>query len=103
MRIRGFAPSTPCWAELASADPAGAAGFYAELFGWELDGDRFLLDGRAVAGLSTSATDRPQGCLTYLAATHLEGAAERVTAAYGRRLSRPQERAGARSAIVADA
>jgi len=104
MRIRGFAPSTPCWAELASADPVGAAGFYAELFGWQLEGDRFLLDGRAVAGLSTPAADRPHGWLTYLAATHLEGSAERVLSAYGRTLSRrPHERAGARSAVVADA
>jgi predicted enzyme related to lactoylglutathione lyase len=103
MRIRGFAPSTPCWAELASADPAGAAGFYAELFGWQLDGDRFLLAGRPVAGLGRSATSRPEGWLTYLAATHLEGAAERVAAAYGRKVSRPRERSGARSAIVADA
>jgi predicted enzyme related to lactoylglutathione lyase len=103
MRIRGFAPSTPCWAELTSADPVGAAGFYAELFGWRLDGDRFLRDGRAVAGLGRSTTGHPEGWLTYLAATHLEGDADRVAAAYGRSLSRPQERAGARSAIVADA
>jgi predicted enzyme related to lactoylglutathione lyase len=103
MRIRGFAPSTPCWAELTSADPAGAAGFYAELFGWELDGDRFLLRGRPVAGLSAVRSGRPEGWLTYLADTHLEGTAERINAAYGRSLTWPQERAGARSAIVADA
>ncbi len=103
MRIRGFAPSTPCWAELTSADPVGAAGFYAELFGWELAGDRFLLDGRAVAGLAAPATGRPEGWLTYLAATHLEGATSRIVTAYGSSLSWPQERAGARSSIVADA
>src|SRR5258707_1009626 len=25
MRVRGYAPGTPCWAELVSADPAGPA------------------------------------------------------------------------------
>ena len=49
MRIRGFAPSTPCWVELTTADPARAAGFYADLFGWRIEGDRFLKDGRVVA------------------------------------------------------
>jgi hypothetical protein len=64
MRIRGFAPSTPCWVELTTAEPAGAAEFYSGQFGWQLDGDRFTLDGRAVAGLSRSRTDRPEGWLT---------------------------------------
>jgi predicted enzyme related to lactoylglutathione lyase len=103
MRIRGFAPSTPCWVELTTADPARAARFYGELFGWEVDGDRFLLDGRAVAGIAASRPDRPDGWLTYLAAPDLDGTTERVRSAYGRLLTRPEERPGARSAIVADA
>jgi predicted enzyme related to lactoylglutathione lyase len=103
MRIRGFAPSTPCWVELTTADPARAAAFYGELFDWTVDGDRFLLNGRAVAGLGRSTAGRPEGWLTYLAAPDLEAAAECVRAAHGRRLSRAQERAGARSSIVADA
>jgi uncharacterized protein len=103
MRIRGFAPSTPCWAELTTADPARAAAFYAELFGWTVDGDRFLLDGRAVAGIARCRADRPEGWLTYLATPDLEGTTERVRVAYGRNVTRPEERAGARSAIVADA
>jgi predicted enzyme related to lactoylglutathione lyase len=103
MRIRGFAPSTPCCVELTPADPVRAAGFYAELFGWQVDGDRFLLDGRAVAGIGPSRPDRPEGWLTYLAAPDLEATIERVSAARGRRVSRqPEERAGARSAIVLD-
>lgn len=103
MRIRGFAPSTPCWVELTTTDPDRAADFYAGLFGWELDGDRFLLDGRAIAGLSGSRPGRPEGWATYLAAPDLDDTAERVLSAYGRILTRPEERAGARSAIVADA
>lgn len=102
MRIRGFAPSTPCWVELTTADPTGAARFYAELFGWSVDRDRFLLDGRAVAGITRSQPDRPGGWLTYLAAPELEATAERVYSAYGRVLTRPEERPGARSIVVAD-
>ncbi|MGX6601081.1 VOC family protein [Micromonosporaceae bacterium Da 78-11] len=102
MRIRGFAPSTPCWVELTTADPARAAGFYAELFGWQVDGDRFLLDGRAVAGIGPSRVGRPEGWLTYLAAPDLEGAVDRVTAAHGRRLTWAEQRTGARSTVVAD-
>lgn len=103
MRIRGFAPSTPCWVELATGDPARAASFYAELFGWQVDGELFTVDGRAVAGITHSRPDRPEGWLTYLAAPDLEATAERVRAAYGRVLTRPEERPGGRSAIVADA
>jgi len=103
MRIRGFAPSTPCWVELTTADPVRVAGFYAELFGWQIEGDRFLLDGKAVAGIARSRPDRPDGWLTYLATNDLESTAARVYSAYGRSLTVPEERAGARSVIVADA
>jgi len=102
MRIRGFAPSTPCWAELSTADSARTAGFYADLFGWEIDGNRFMLNGRAIAGIVPARPDRPAGWLTYLAAPDLEGTMRRVEMAYGRVLVQPQERPGARSAIVAD-
>ncbi len=102
MRIRGFAPSTPCWVELTTSDPDDAAGFYAGLFGWQVEGDRFLLDGRAVAGIGRTRPERPEGWLTYLAAPELEATAERVTRAHGRALTWPEERPGARTAIVTD-
>jgi predicted enzyme related to lactoylglutathione lyase len=102
MRIRGFAPSTPCWVELASTDPARAQDFYAGLFGWEPAGDRFRLDGRAVAGLTRARDDRPAGWLTYLAAPDLGAALEQVAAAGGRCLSWPSEGHGGRRAVVAD-
>jgi predicted enzyme related to lactoylglutathione lyase len=103
MRIRGFAPSTPCWVELTTADPVRAAGFYADLFGWQVDGDRFLLGGRAVAGIGPSRPDRPEGWLTYLAAPDLETTVDRVSAAGGHSLTWPEQRSGARSTVVADA
>ncbi|MBU2666603.1 VOC family protein [Actinoplanes bogorensis] len=103
MRIRGFAPSTPCWVELTTSNPDDAAGFYAGLFGWQVEGDRFLLDGRAVAGISRPRPERPEGWLTYLAADDLEAMIKDVTQAYGKQLSLPDDRRDARSAIVADA
>ena len=39
MRVRGYAEGVPCWAELESSDPGGAAAFYRELFGWRYDPD----------------------------------------------------------------
>jgi predicted enzyme related to lactoylglutathione lyase len=103
MRIRGFAPATPCWVELASVEPAHAAEFYAGLFGWEPAGDRFKLGGRAAAGLTRARADRPAGWLTYLAENDLAAAIARVEAAGGRCLSGPAEGHGGRSAIIADA
>ncbi|MDT5041924.1 MAG: uncharacterized protein QOE51_2909 [Actinoplanes sp.] len=102
MRIRGFAPATPCWVELASVEPAYAAEFYAGLFGWEPAGDRFKLDGRAVAGLTRARADRPAGWLSYLATDDLEATVERVVRSGGRCVSPPAEGHGGRSAIIAD-
>jgi predicted enzyme related to lactoylglutathione lyase len=102
MRIRGFAPATPCWMELASIDPGRAREFYAALFGWEAAGDRFRLDGRAVAGLTPARDGHPAGWLTYLAAPDLPLALEHVAAAGGRCLSWPADQQGGRSAIVVD-
>jgi uncharacterized protein len=102
MRIRGFATATPCWVELASADPARAQNFYAGLFGWEPAGDRFRLDDRAVAGLVRARNDRPAGWLTYLSAPDLNATLAQVTAAGGRCLSRPADAHGGRAAIIAD-
>jgi predicted enzyme related to lactoylglutathione lyase len=102
MRIRGFAPATPCWVELASADPARAADFYAGLFGWEVTGDRFRLNGRAAAGLTKARADRPAGWLTYLTEHNLETSIMRVREAGGRLLTAPVDGHGGRSALVAD-
>jgi predicted enzyme related to lactoylglutathione lyase len=102
MRIRGFAPAAPCWVELASTDPGRAQDFYADLFGWEPAGDRFRLDGRAVAGLTRARPERSAGWLPYLAAPELDAMLEQVAAAGGRCLSWPADGHGGRAAIVSD-
>jgi predicted enzyme related to lactoylglutathione lyase len=52
MRVRGYAPGTPCWAELISPDPPASAAFYGGLFGWDRNDDgHFTLGGRAAAGI----------------------------------------------------
>src|SRR3954452_10434678 len=102
MRIRGFAPATPCWVELASADPGRVQDFYAALFGWEPAGDRFKLDGRIVAGLTRTRAGRSAGWLTYIAVDELGTAVDRFTTAGGRPLAAPADGRGGRGAVVAD-
>jgi predicted enzyme related to lactoylglutathione lyase len=102
MRIRGFAPATPCWVELASKDPGRAQDFYASLFGWDPAGDRFKLGGRAAAGLTRTRPGRPAGWLSYLAAEDLGAAVRRFAAAGGRCLSGPMDGRGGQGAVVAD-
>jgi predicted enzyme related to lactoylglutathione lyase len=102
MRIRGFAPSTPCWVELTTTNPERAAAFYADVFGWTVDGERFQLNGSAVAGLTASRSDRPDGWLTYLATPDAPATAARIQSAGGRILTRLRERSGAYTVIVAD-
>jgi predicted enzyme related to lactoylglutathione lyase len=102
MRIRGFAPATPCWVELASTDPGRAQDFYASLFGWEPAGDRFKLAGRAAAGLTRTRPGRPAGWLTYLAADDLGADVRRFAAAGGRCLSGPVNGRGGQGAVLAD-
>ncbi|MEU4558082.1 VOC family protein [Actinoplanes sp. NPDC023936] len=102
MRIRGYAPLTPCWVELASPDPARAAEFYGELFGWESAGDRFKLGGRAVAGLTRSMPERPDGWLTHLSTPDLDETLEQVALSGGHCLSHPADAHGGIRAIIAD-
>ncbi|WP_239118019.1 VOC family protein [Paractinoplanes ferrugineus] len=87
---------------MSTPDPSRTAGFYADLFGWAIDGDQFRLEGRAVAGIVPSRPDQPTGWLTYLAAPDLDYTIRCVEAAYGHVLIRPEERPGGRRAVVAD-
>jgi predicted enzyme related to lactoylglutathione lyase len=35
-KVTSYAPGTPCWVDLASADLEASAAFYGDLFGWEI-------------------------------------------------------------------
>jgi predicted enzyme related to lactoylglutathione lyase len=106
MRVRGFAPATPCWAELGSADPAASNAFYKGLFGWNAEqlpdgGTVFRLRGLAVAGVA--AGGQPSGWVTYLSTADISGTARRVRDAGGSVLVPPAPRADlGRRALVAD-
>lgn len=100
MRVRGYAEGVPCWAELESSDPGGAAAFYRELFGWRYDPDGvFRRDGLAVAGLRPGTA----GWLTYLAGDDLAGLVGQAVDSGGEILRPPTEVPGrGRSALLAD-
>lgn len=108
MRVRGYAPGTPCWTVLSSPDPASAAAFYGGLFGWTTtstdDGATvFLLRGLAVAGLA-AAPGQPSAWLTYVSTDDVDAVAQLVTSAGGTVL-RPPAEAGSRgrAALFTDA
>jgi uncharacterized protein len=107
VRVRGYAPATPCWAELASADPAAAVDFYRRLFGWDAttvhpDRIHFTLRGLAVAGLVPAR--KRSAWRAYVSSEDIGGTVEAVAAAGGRVISPPAE-AGelGRAALVTDA
>jgi predicted enzyme related to lactoylglutathione lyase len=102
MRVRGYAAGTPCWVELVTPDPGGAAAFYGGLFGWAgADAaPAFERAGLAVAGLRGGPGDQPAGWLTYVATDDLAGTVAEAEAAGGRVLAPPYEVPGRGSAAV---
>src|SRR4029079_19399698 len=112
MRIRGYAPATPCWAVHRSADAARAADFYAGLFGWTTatyDGATvFLLGDLAVAGLAeisggAATADQRPGWLTHISTDDID-TTSRVVVEAGGTVLRSATDVGARgqSAVFAD-
>ncbi|HKS98395.1 MAG TPA: VOC family protein [Rugosimonospora sp.] len=84
MRVRGYAEATPCWAALASADPAGAVAFYSALFGWQYADGVFRLGDSACAGLVLATTPGPEaGWLTYVSTEDIAGTTAAVATAGG--------------------
>jgi predicted enzyme related to lactoylglutathione lyase len=84
MRVRGYAPGTPCWAEVASPDPVAARAFYGGLFGWQFNDDgHFTLNGRVVAGLRTAAAGGPAAWLISIATDDPAGTTAAVQGAGG--------------------
>ncbi|CAL9427346.1 hypothetical protein SUDANB95_01966 [Actinosynnema sp. ALI-1.44] len=85
-------PGALCWFELATRDPAGAAEFYARLFGWTVgDGDwggakyaRCALNGRAFGGIVAMSgqhpADVPSRWLVYFGSSDLRATVDRARA-----------------------
>ena len=103
------------WADLVTADLAGAKSFYAQLFGWtfrdaragETDYAVALLDGRPVAGIfhraGTQGEHRHPAWLTFLAVSDVDAATRAALAHGGKVVREPKSypRRG-RQAILAD-
>ena len=83
-----FHTGQPCWLDLQTRDPDGAAEFYGELFGWSVEptpadapGYRyFTRNGKRVAGMVPIGDDAdvPQGWTVYLATTDADATARAV-------------------------
>jgi uncharacterized protein len=95
-----YAPGTFCWAELGTTDVEAATAFYGEVFGWEVEGTRFRLDGSDVAGLEAADEARWR---SRLSVEDVDTLAERVRELGGEVLAEPLDvEAAGRLAAVAD-
>ena len=109
-----YAPGTPSWADNASADPAKAAKFYSQLFGWETvdrmppeaDGEYHVasLRGKDVAALGSQPMEGvPAVWNTYVTVEDVEATAEKVKEAGGTVMMEPFDVFDAgRMAVFAD-
>jgi predicted enzyme related to lactoylglutathione lyase len=86
-RTSAWPAGTPCWIDLAADDPAAAGRFYADLFGWTIEGGgeetggyaMASLDGHQVAGIGGKpAPDAPSTWSTYLASDDADATAARI-------------------------
>src|SRR5215213_1100739 len=89
-----FQAGVPCWVDTLQPDPTSAVGFYAELFGWEVE-NRTASDsprkyfvcklrGRAVAGVGSRPSEGvPSNWNTYVRVDSVEEAAAKAVEAGG--------------------
>lgn len=109
MRVRGYAPATPCWAELICGDPAAAVTFYEGLFGWqaktsEIGTTFFTLRDLAVAGVSPAPAPGPAAWLPYISTDDVDTTVANVASAGGNVLSQPVDMGPlGRAAVLTDA
>lgn len=108
MRVRGHTVATPCWTELSSVDPAAAAAFYSELFGWRAQATELgstVFHSRDLVAAGVVGSDGQQSAwVTYFATDDIEAALEAIQVAGGATL-RPPAQVGerGRAALAADA
>jgi predicted enzyme related to lactoylglutathione lyase len=99
-----YIPGVPCWVDCTQPDPAAAAAFYGELFGWALEDVMppgapvpyymARIRGEDVAGIAGTAEDAPAGGAvwnTYVWVTDAEETAGRVRAAGGTVVAEPSD------------
>jgi predicted enzyme related to lactoylglutathione lyase len=95
-----YIPGVPCWIDTQQPDPAAAAKFYADLFGWDVEnvmppdaGPYFIgrLNGGDVAGVGSPSEGAPQEPVwnTYIWVADADETAAKVRAAGGTVLSEP--------------
>jgi len=95
-----YAPGTPLWVDHGSPDVKGAARFYGQLFGWQVEdlGEKagnyhmFRQDGKAVAATSPLMNEnQPTAWTTYVATDNAKETAKKVTDAGGQVIVEPME------------
>jgi len=90
-----YIPGVPCWVDTSQPDPAAAADFYGDLFGWEVEnvmppdspGEYFMarIRGSDVAAIGSIPEEMPQTATwnTYVAVASADDTAAKVTDAGG--------------------
>jgi uncharacterized protein len=97
-----YAPGTPSWVDLSSADPNASAAFYGELMGWsatetgpadETGGYRmFQYDGKNVSGVMGHMQEgQPTAWTTYISVTDADETASKVRDAGGSVIVEPMD------------
>src|SRR4051812_47904944 len=96
-----YIPGVPCWVDANQPDPAAAAEFYGELFGWQLEDvmppespQRYFmarLPGGDVAGIGSQSDGGPAVWNTYVWVTDADETTAKGRAAGGTVLIEPSE------------
>jgi len=106
----GYPPGVPCWVATMQPDPAAAADFYGELFGWQIEdaGEYFVgrLRGRDVAAVAPLPPGvepaPPPAWLTHVCVDDAAEAGSKAEAAGGRAVTGPMDFPDGRINVIAD-